>query len=248
MSFNFYSEEEENNKEDSIDKFKDIFLKYVKKIPTLEEALIEMFKSSKLDNNKVMEFTDRIVDKCKKKISPKLKEIQNKYNEITEEDALIICSYTYELKEEEYNPYRILNKNLSSKDRENGVTNISKYLYILLKALRKLPRYYPKNNILYRCLNDQVDLSQGNNNKVSYKIGNKKTFWGFTSTSLDPKESYNFLKKEEGNKTGTVFSLNGDIWGYNIDLFSYYPLEKEILLEPERKYIISILYLMSCLI
>ena len=61
-----------------------------------------------------------------------------------------------------------------------------------------------------------------------YKIGNKRTFFGFTSTSTDP----NMMK------TGTVFSLSGDIWGYNIELFNYFH-EKEILLEPERQFIIS---------
>ena len=35
-------------------------------------------------------------------------------------------------------------------------------------------------------------------------------------------------------KSGTVFILTGDIWGYNISLFNYY-MENEILLEPERK-------------
>ena len=35
-------------------------------------------------------------------------------------------------------------------------------------------------------------------------------------------------------KSGTVFILTGDIWGYDISLFNYY-MENEILLEPERK-------------
>ena len=35
-------------------------------------------------------------------------------------------------------------------------------------------------------------------------------------------------------KTGTIFILGGDAWGYDIELFNYFK-EKEILLEPERK-------------
>ena len=70
---------------------------------------------------------------------------------------------------------------------------------------------------------------------VPYIAGNIKTFWGFTSTSPDPKTTYSFLKKEEKIKTGTIFILGGDIWGYDIELFNYFN-EKEILLEPERKF------------
>ena len=47
--------------------------------------------------------------------------------------------------------------------------------------------------------------------------------------------TYNFLKDEEKIKIGTIFSLGGDIWGYNITLFNRFG-EEEILLEPERKY------------
>ena len=36
-------------------------------------------------------------------------------------------------------------------------------------------------------------------------------------------------------KTGTIFTLGGDIWGYDIKLFNYFN-ENEILLEPERKF------------
>ena len=53
--------------------------------------------------------------------------------------------------------------------------------------MRKLPRYYPKKKkVLYRCLTCHINLSEeNNNNTVPYVIGNKKTFWGFTSTSTD---------------------------------------------------------------
>ena len=39
-------------------------------------------------------------------------------------------------------------------------------------------------------------------------------------------------------KSGTLFTLGGDIWGYDIELFNYFG-EKEILLEPERKFIVE---------
>ena len=123
-----------------------------------------------------------------------------------------ICSYTYESEMKIFCPYKLLNTNLTSDDRKNGVRNVSKYLYILLKALRKLPRYYLTDKYLYRCITHLVNTSQGNNNNSSYFKGNKKTFWGFTSTSPDPNTTYSFLNKGEKIKTGTVFTLEGDIW------------------------------------
>ena len=107
-----------------------------------------------------------------------------------------------------------------------------------MKSLRKLPRYYPKDNYLYRCLTLQVNISEDNSKKSSYFKGKKKIFWGFTSTSTDPKMTYSFLNKEEKIKTGTVFTLGGNVWGYDIELFNYFH-EKEILLEPERKFIVD---------
>ena len=47
------------------------------------------------------------------------------------------------------------------------------------------------------------------------------------------------MRNDGGNKSGTIFTIGGDIWGYNIELFSFYG-EKEIILEPERKYKIDI--------
>ena len=126
-----------------------------------------------------------------------------------------------------------------SEDRKEGIKNISKYLFILLKSLRKLDKYYPneKEKYLYRCINTKVNLNYDIFNKklVPYITNNTKTFWGFTSSSPDIETTYNFLKGEENNKSGTIFTLTGKVWGYDITLFNYYN-EKEILIEPERKY------------
>lgn len=42
---------------------------------------------------------------------------------------------------------------------------------------------------------------------------------------------------DEKAKMGTIFSLIGDLWGYDITLFNICG-ENEILLEPERKFIL----------
>ena len=242
MSLNFYIEEEDNSKEESLNNYKNLFLKYENNLPTLTEALNQMFKSKNLDNKKVNELTNDILDKCKIKMDQKYDEIKKKYNNITKDDAYIICAYTCESKEKKYSPYKILNQNLVSDDRKNSIENISKYLYIFLKSLRKLPRYYPikPNKYLYRCISHKVNLAKDpfNDKLVPYINGNKKTFQGFTSTSSNPKSTYNFLEKDGKFKTGTIFLLGGDIWGYDIELFNYYG-EKEILLEPEKKFIVE---------
>ena len=240
MSLNFYcKEEDDNNKEVSLNKYKYIFSNYDKNTPSLSEALIQMYKSLNLEDKKIQELVNDIINKCKERIDPEFDSIKMKYINITKEDAYIICSYTCEAETKIFYPYKLLNTNLTMDDRKNGVRNISKYLYILLKSLRKLPRFYPKDKHLYRCLTVQVNTSKDNIlNNSSYFIGNQKTFWGFTSTSPDPKLTYSFLNKQEKIQTGTVFTLGGDIWGYDIGVFNYY-YEREILLEPERKFIVD---------
>ena len=173
-------------------------------------------------------------------IEKNIEKIKEKYKNITKEEAMIISSYTCEAKDKNYSPYRLLNKSLVSKNRKYGIENVSKYLYTLLTSLRKLERFYPdpKNNFLYRCIRSKTLISNDpkKKNYIPYAIGNIKTFWGFTSTSPKIKTSYHFLgdDKKVKIKSGTVFILTGDIWGYDISLFNYY-MENEILLEPERK-------------
>ena len=263
MSLNYY-EEEDINKELSIDNFYYLFTEYDQKPPSLHDALIHMLESCCSDDN-INKLAEDIIQKCKNKINKRFEEIKKKYSNILLEDAYIICSYSCESSyNTKYSPYRILNTNLSSENRKIGISNISKYLYILLKSLRKLEIYRPsQNNFLYRCITRHVKTEDEDstkkitedsttNKKIPYIKGKTKIFWGFTSTSPDIKLTYSFLKKAENKdnkenkddeknkeiKSGTIFTLLGDVWGYDISLFNYYN-EKEILLEPERKFIIE---------
>ena len=241
----FYNKEEENINKESINNYKYLFAQYENNIPTLEEALIQLFKSEKyekfVDDAKANYLAFDIINQCKRKINPIFNIIKQKYKNISINDAYIICSYTCESIEEDYSPYRLLNKNLVLSDRQHGIKNISKYLYIFLKSLRKLDRYYPTqtNKYLYRCIKHKVSLSKDpfNNKLIPYAIGNIKTFWAFTSTSTNALLTTKFLgkKKNEQLKMGTIFTLTGDVWGYDITLFNRYD-EEEILLEPETKF------------
>ena len=201
MSLIYYEEEEDNNKEESINNYKNLFVEYEKKIPTLSEALDQMFIASGATKEKSDELIKDILSKCHKKIDKNIEKIQEKYTNISKNDAYIICSYTCESKEKKFNPYKLLNSGLVSENRENGINNISKYLYIFLNSLRKLEIYIPpKNNkYLYRCITNKVSLTDDpyNEKYFPYVLGNCKTFWGFTSTSFNVKTTYNFLKREQ---------------------------------------------------
>ena len=216
-SRDYYSEKEEKPKEEKfIVDYENIFANYAKSPnhPSLEDALKEMYSS--LDNKKRTEIINEIKDKSGDIIDKNWKEIKKKYPEITEEEATIISSYTCDCEESDYSPYKILNDNLNSENREKGIQQVSKYFFILLCSLRKLERYTDK--CLYRYINKKIDLK-------NYNEGQTKYFYGFISIS----------QKNEQFKSGTIFSLNGNLIGYDISLFNIFR-KNEILLEPERKY------------
>ena len=232
--------------DNSINQYDYIFNCYINDKPSLEDALTQMFLSSGLLKHKSEELINLIKSKVDKHLKANFGKIQKKYKKITYEDAQIISSYTCELSNYDYNPYKILNTNLVENDRENGIKKVSKYLFIFLSALRKLDRYpkkNPKNEkiYLYRCINAQVEYKYDpfDKNKIPYLRGQKKMFWPFSSASNNPETSFSFLGKDKNNiKNGTIFTLTGNIWGYDITLFNIFK-EKEILLEPERELIIK---------
>ena len=237
----FYSNFNIDDKKDdhAMNDYKKFFEEYEHNPPSLQESLNQMFKSANIEDKKIKLFTDEVMDKCKRFIDKNFIEIKTKFNKISKDDAYIICSYTVDIKELNYCPYRIVNGFLSSKNGSE-IEKIAKYLYLFLKSLRKLPRYYPPNKYLYRAVTYKVFITADSYNKeiVPYIIGQKKTFYAFTSTSVEPKNVYCFLSGNNGQKSGTIFSLCGDVWGYDIQLFNYFN-EEEILLEPGVNFIVE---------
>ena len=228
--------ENETGKEESVDNYKELFLPFVEKNPTLKEALDQMYQSQNLNN--VESQSNRVIAQCKKELKKRFKKIKKNNPNITEEEALIICTYTYQ-DNGGLSPYTILNKNLVANDRKNGIRNISKYFFILLKSLRNLTPFNANGKILYRAIRQKVitETNKKNSNYIPYQQGNVKKFWGFTSTSKDL--TSNFLgdaENEENKKIGTKFVIHGYIVGYDISVFSCFEDEKEVLLEPERKF------------
>ena len=105
-----------------------------------------------------------------------------------------------------FSPYRLLNTNLVSDNRKNGVQNVEKYLFLLLSSLRRMTKC--KKKCLFRCISNKVKLEKDPNNPkyVPYKNGNNKVFWAFTSTSDSEKVAENFLD----NGKGTKYKIIGD--------------------------------------
>ena len=134
--------------------------------------------------------------------------------------------YTYDFgsKDFESNPYRIINRrNFAEMQRASGL------LYLVISALRKLPRVTGRT--LYRGVRGEVNLDNGYYNK-----GNVVTWPALSSTSPDMEATKAFLGKgsESGDATGTLFIIDKG-WGYDIQPYSLSPDEEEILFEPERK-------------
>ena len=246
MSTHFYSPDEDIIKEESINNYKHIFKDYYKNYPTLREALEQLYLNCGATKEKANSLIDDIIARAEKRVNEDKKiDIEKNYPNLTLEEKETISSYTYEAEEKQYNLYRILNTNLVKDNREEGIKNVSKYFFILLNALRKLPKYYPndKFKFLYRSIKNSVKLNYDLFNKkiVPYIVGKQKTFWAFTSTSPDSSETLSFLGTNQlypDLKAGTIFTLSGKVWGYDISLFNVCN-EVEVLLEPERKLMVE---------
>ena len=65
MSLIFYSEEEENQKEESINKYKDLFEEYQNQSISLTEALTQMFTSSGIEKNKINDLITKLIKNAK---------------------------------------------------------------------------------------------------------------------------------------------------------------------------------------
>ena len=225
--FNFSDTLEEEEGVNCIDNSKHMFAGFKENPPTLEDAL------------KYMEYGD---EKSRELSSLLLSEGKRKLEEIDApglipKDIAVILCYTFEWDYRRFegltSPYRMLNDSLSI-DRSNASLKKTRgFLFLLLQSLRKLPHYTPANGVLYRGIRVHVQTEMDPNSPKTkpYAAGNEKTWWTFTSTTEDLEATKTFI----GESEGTLFTVAGKPWGYDISMFSDYPDEKEILLEPERK-------------
>ena len=233
MSRTIGKNDSENEKVESINNYRDLFKPLVRKPPTIESALDQLYESMELEDPETQR--NIVISECKKYVEKNFEKIKNVHPNVTEEEALVIAIYSYEDSKSKLSPYRVLNTNLVSNDRKNGIKKVTEYCFLLLKSIRNLTPFKMDGKLLFRGLRVKVNQIQSDNpNYVPYQKGNVKTFWGFTSTSLDNSGTFLGRKGDSGFKSGTIFTITGDVVGYDISPFSMYD-EQEILMEPERQ-------------
>ena len=134
MSLHFYNEKEDDNKDDSINNYENLFIDFIENPPNLSDALKQMFINAGSTEDNSTNLIEDIISKTQEVINKNLEKIKKKYPNITNEDIQIISSYTCESKDKNFSPYKLLNSNLVSENRMQGIKNISKYLFIFLKS------------------------------------------------------------------------------------------------------------------
>ena len=227
--FDFALNEDDGNTVDNVDQVSHLFMSFSVKPPTLEEAL------SAMEYNNPGELANTLYKKGAKTLG------RLDAPGLTVDDVAIIFCYTFEWDEEKFgkakSPYFMLNLSLSVNRSSTTLKKTRGFLFLLLSSLRKLPRFVPESRILYRGIRAlvQTEYDWRFPDRKPYAAGNEKTWWAFTSTSTSLEITRRFL----GAGGGTLVTLGGSSWGYNISVFSDFPEEEEILLEPERTFNIS---------
>ena len=235
MFVHFYNKNQDIPKNESIYSYENIFKEYNTKIPTLYEALYQMYHSLDITDQKSDSIIKFILEKAQKFIQFNYDIIKEDNPFLTKEDAMIIYSYTCEVFDSNYSIYKIVNNNLNEVNRLKGINNISKYFFIFLKSLRKLNRYYPKEKYMYRCINKQINLKKDlfDERIVPYDKGAVKTFYGFLSITSREDMTYDLKGKRKKDDKGTIFQISGKFRGYDISLFNKL-IDEHIILEPEH--------------
>lgn len=148
-------------------------------------------------------------------------------NGITKEEYAAVALYTFEFGPEavESSPFRLLNNALTGNSAD--MQKVRGLFYLVMRGLRKVPRC--TGNTLYRGMKRSIDRSAYGNGKIV-------VFHGFSSTSVNIKTVKEFLAMSGPNDDdsgGTLFVIE-EAWGYDLQPYSFFPEDKEILLEPER--------------
>lgn len=158
---------------------------------------------------------ERVLNECKEVFDENKATLTKKYLQ-SEEEAVLIVSYTYEDENSrDMSPYNNINRKLWNNNVQDQIDNAKSYLQLLLRALRKLPRTRPQT--LYRGIK---------NDQHKYVVGGEIEWMGFSSTTTSLKETQAFLTDMTTNKLdGTLFEIR-NTWGYSISDFSAFPNEQ----------------------
>lgn len=118
MRINFCDNNEGFEQEESINKYKELFIDFIQNPPSLKESLVQLFTSAGLSNNKINNYSKEIESTSEKFVNDNWNKITGKYSSLKRDEAIIILTYTSEAIDSSYNPYKILNRNLVSKNRK----------------------------------------------------------------------------------------------------------------------------------
>ena len=200
----------------SLDDAKSIFC--LESTPTLKEILMEL----ELEEDDVKDNLDEKVESIRSK---------EEYRAcgLSDDEIKAIVLYTFS-QDEGKCVYSYLNKKLAKTRDKTGLTSIRNYLFLLLTALRKLPRYEIKANMMLSrgiCVKVPLTKQEAHGHQY-YEKGKTIKWWGFTSTTVEVSCVKSFI-----GESGTLFKIGGNgLWGYRIEDFSLFD-EKEVILEPE---------------
>jgi len=144
---------------------------------------------------------------------------------MTDDEAIAILYYIIDLSgivRDENNVFRLINSHLANRHLPDCFLP---YIYFLIQGLNKLPNY---SGTVYR----GIDISLLELSK-QYSRDNLVLWVAFTSTTTD----INVMKRFTGDK-GTWLAIDIEE-GKEIQKFSMYPTESEVLILPNSKFIVK---------
>ena len=188
----------------------------VNKYYSFEESLERLYKKTPEEQEEI----EKIIGIC----NDQYDNLKNK--KYSKDQLLALISYTYGFQGGSVKPpYIIVNKVLGSRD-DNGLYGCGPYILLLLSALRSSV-LYPPNKTLYRCISGNHIIMD------NYKVGTKRTWPAFTSTSTGTDCLETFASD---TSKPVVFEITGEYTGYRIFGLSLNEDEDEVLLEPETTF------------
>ena len=181
---------------------------------------------------------DRIVEKIRSKVSKdidvalamareKAEELEDEYPLMSPDELAILSLYTIESIPKEKSFYFAMNEALRAREREE-VKQWKEAIWLVLVAMKKLPR--ESSALLHRGVKrSATDLGK--------QCQKGKTFvWsGFSSTTTHVEGLKSFLG-QTGPRTLWQLQLRQHFNGVNLQKFSLYPDEHEVLLPPQMEF------------
>lgn len=155
------------------------------------------------------------------------------FSSLTNDERGAIFGYTLERIDRLETIYKSMNEAMAQRTTGN-IRKWRGYIYLLLTALGKCTDVCEGETLYRGMLLDQDIIEKY---KAAKRDGVEKTWWSFTSTSKDLETSNSFTvkKEEDDGKKGVIFIIK-NAKGYNLDKISNEDGEREVLLEPERKF------------